>query len=332
MLAPFAYARPEDIKEAVARLADRGARVLAGGTDLLGCLRDDVFSAQTLVSLGTVAGLSGIRGDGEGGLVIGAMTAISEIAEHPEVRGRYPVRAQAAGEGGSPQLRNQGSLGGNLCQKPRCLYYRGDFPCPRKGGHKCFAVNGENRYHCLFGGASCFIVHPSDTAPALVALDAEVRTLGPRGSRRIPVAGLPMPPAEDPTRETVLEPGELVAEIRVPPPADGLYSAYRKVRTRRAWDFAIAGCALALAMDGKRVRDCRVVLAAAAPIPWRSRETEDMLRGEVLGEEVVAQAAAAAVAAAQPMSRNGCKVPLFRGVLEEELRRAADSTDPARQS
>jgi len=332
MLAPFAYARPEDIQEAVARLADRGARVLAGGTDLLGCLRDDVFSAETLVSLGTVAGLSGIRGDGEGGLVIGAMTTISEMAEHPEVRRLYPVLAQAAGEVGSPQLRNQGTLGGNLCQKPRCWYYRGDFPCLRKGGHKCFAVNGENQYHCLFGGASCFIVHPSDTAPALVALDAEVQTLGPRGSRRIPVAGLHMPPAEDPTRETVLEPGELVVEIRVPAPADGLYSAYRKVRTRRAWDFAIAGCALALAMDGQRVRDCRVVLAGAAPIPWRSREAEEAIRGKVLDGGLAAQAAGAAVAAALPMSKNGYKVPLFRGVLEEELRRAAESTDPARRS
>jgi len=325
MFAPFAFARPTHLQDAVDRLAAGGAQVHAGGTDLLGCLRDHVFSVDTLVSLSSIEGLSGIREKGDGGLVIGALTTISEIAGHPEIRRRYPVLALAAAEVGSPQLRNQGTLGGNLCQKPRCWYYRGDFPCLRKGGYKCFAVNGENQYHCIFGGANCFIVHPSDTAPALVALDAEVQTIGPRGSRRIPVAGLHMPPAENPTRETVLESGEILVEILVPPPADGLYSAYRKICTRRAWDFAIAGCALALAMDGTRVRDCRVVLSGAAPIPWRSRETEEVLRGAVLDDAAIREASEAVVATAQPMSKNGYKVPLFKGMIEEELRKALEA-------
>jgi xanthine dehydrogenase YagS FAD-binding subunit len=322
MLPDFAYVRPRQVQDAVARLTeDGGAHLHAGGTDLLGCLRDQVFSAETLVSLSGIEGLRGIDTTDGGGLAIGAMTTISDVAGHPEVLGRYPGLARAAAEVGSPQLRNQGTLGGNLCQKPRCWYYRGDFPCLRKGGYKCFAVNGENQFHCILGGANCFIVHPSDTAPALVSLDAEVRTLGPGGSRRIPVAELHVPPAENPTRETVLEPGELIVEIRIPPPPQGLHSSYRKVRTRRAWDFAIAGCALALAMDGDQVRACRVVLSGAAPVPWRARETEDVLRGQALTEPVILQAAEAVVANAQPMSKNAYKIPLFKGMLTEELRK-----------
>ena len=322
MLPPFAYSRPGHIQDAVERLAQAGAHVHAGGTDLLGCLRDGVFPAELLVSLSGVDGLAGIETRNDGGLAIGAMTTIAEVAGHPAVRQRYPVLAQAAAEVGSPQLRNQGTLGGNLCQKPRCWYYRGDFPCLRKGGYKCFAVNGENQDHCILGGANCFIVHPSDTAPALVALDAEVHTLGPRGARRLPVAKLHMPPADNPTRETVLEPSEILVQISLPPPPAGLYSAFRKVRARRAWDFAVAGAALALAMDGQRVADCRIVLAGAAPIPWRAQEAEAALRGKTLDDAVIAEVAAAVVANAQPMSKNAYKLPLFKGLVTEELLKA----------
>jgi xanthine dehydrogenase YagS FAD-binding subunit len=321
MMPNFAYVRPRDLEGAVKEARREGTRIHAGGTDLLGCLRDGVFGAERLLSLRGLGELRGVREAGGGGLRLGALSTLTEIENHAEIRARYAALAQAAAEVGSPQLRNQGTLGGNLCQKPRCWYYRGDFPCLRKGGYKCFAVNGENQFHCILGGANCFIVHPSDTAPALVSLDTEVRTLGPGGSRRIPVAELHVPPAENPTRETVLEPGELIVEIRIPPPPQGLHSSYRKVRTRRAWDFAVAGCALALAMDGDRVRDCRVVLSGAAPVPWRARETEDLLRGQALSEPVIRDAAEVVVANAQPMSKNAYKIPLFKGMLTEELRK-----------
>ena len=324
MFEAFAYTRPRHLQDALARLAEGDAQVHAGGTDLLGCLHDQVFSVGTVVSLNAVDGLSGVREDDDGGLTIGALTTITEVAGHPGINKRYPGLAQAASEVGSPQLRHQGTLGGNLCQKPRCWYYRGDFDCLRKGGYKCFAVNGENQYHAIFGGANCFIVHPSDTAPALVALDAEVKIAGPQGSRRIPVAGLHVPPADDPRRETVLQPGEVIVQIRVPPPAEGLYNSYRKIRTRRAWDFAIAGCALALDMDGDTVRDGRVVLSGAAPIPWRSTATEDVLRGRSLDETAIAEAAEATIANAQPMTKNGYKLPLFKGMMIEELRKARE--------
>lgn len=325
MFPAFAYARPEQIQDAIARLVEAGAYVHAGGTDLLGCVRDEVFPVDTVVSLAGIPGLSGIRRDDSGGLSIGAMTTITELAEHAEIRRMYPGLAQAAAAVASPQLRNQGTLGGNLCQKPRCWYYRGDFDCLRKGGHQCFAVNGENQYHCIFGGANCFIVHPSDTAPILAALDAEVRVMGPQGGRRIAIADFHMPPAEDPTRETVLKPGEIVVGIVLPPPMAGQYSSYRKITTRRSWDFALAGCALALAMEGRTVRDGRVVLAGAAPIPWRSHQAEAAIRGKVLDDGVIQEAAKAAVAQATPLAKNGYKIPLFAGLLKEELRKAAEA-------
>lgn len=322
MLAPFSYTRPQKLEDASDALSDANAALHAGGTDLLGCLRDEVFSVDTVVSLAGIEGLAGISDGRDGSMVIGAMTTISDVARNEAVRRHFAGLAQAAGEVASPQLRNQGTLGGNLCQKPRCWYYRGDFHCLRKGGDLCYAVQGENQFHCIFGGSGCFIVHPSDTAPALVALQAEVHITGPKGKRRLPVAELIMPPDDDPTRETRLEPGEIISRIRIPAAAKGTYSSYRKIRTRRSWDFAIAGCALALQMEQDEVADCRIVLAAAAPVPWRSTAAEEELRGKVLDDESIRAAAKAAVADATPLSANAYKIPLFEGMLIEELGKA----------
>ena len=246
------------------------------------------------------------------------------MAEHPLVLKRFGGLAQAAAEVGSPQLRNQGTIGGNLCQKPRCWYYRADFTCLRKGGGTCFAVDGENQFHCIFGGGgTCFIVHPSDTAPALVAFNATARVAGPKGVRNVPLEKFFVLPEVDVQRETVLARGEIVTEIRIPPPAPGTRSSYRKVRARRSWDFALAGVALALRFDGKRVVGGRVVLSGAAPVPWRSTEVEQVVRGKELTAEVIAAAAKAVTAGAEPLEKNGYKIPLFQGMIEEELTRAA---------
>ncbi|MDX1632252.1 MAG: FAD binding domain-containing protein, partial [Thermoanaerobaculia bacterium] len=242
-----------------------------------------------------------------------------EIASDSTIRELYPVLAQAASEVGSPQLRHQGTLGGNLCQKPRCWYYRGDFHCLRKGGSTCFALDGANAFHCIFAGDLCYIVHPSDTAPALVALEARVRIVGPGGSRWLPVEQLHVPPSEDPRRETVLASDEILTEVRVPAPKSGLRSSYRKVRARRAWDFALAGVALALGFDGQTVRHARVVLSGAAPVPWRSRPVEELLVGRSLDQETVNLAREAVVEGAEPLEHNGYKIPLFRAVLGQEL-------------
>jgi xanthine dehydrogenase YagS FAD-binding subunit len=319
MLPSFTYARAGSLKEAIRELASEGARIHAGGTDLLGCLRDGVFEARKVVSINNLKDLRGIRETASGGLRIGSLTTITEVAESPLVRDRYAGLARGAAEVASPQLRNQGTIGGNLCQKPRCWYYRGEFHCLRKGGTVCYAVDGENQFHCIFGGDQCYIVHPSDTAPPLVALEAKVRIVGPRGSRTVAVEKFHVPPSQDVQKETVLETGEIVTEVLLPPPPPGLRSSYRKVRARRSWDFALAGVALALQFSGERVMKARVVLSGAAPIPWRAKGAEEVITGTTLDSGTIAKAATAVLENARPLEHNGYKVPLFQGLLEEQL-------------
>jgi len=302
-----------------------GAHILAGGTDLLGCLRDEVFTARTLVSLNGIKELKGIGARAGGGLRIGALTTLSEIAENRQVASGYPVLAQAAAAAASPQLRNQGTVGGNLCQRPRCWYFRGDFQCLRKGGKTCFAVSGENEFHCIFGGDPCFIVHPSDTASALVALDAKVSITGPKGARTIPLASFFVLPAVSVVKENVLTPGEVLTEILLDPPLAGARSAYRKVRERGAFDFALAGTAIVLALAGGKVQTARVVLIGVAPAPWRSADAEKALVGKSLDAATATAAAAAAVKDATPLPWNEFKVPLVRGVVEETLLRLSEA-------
>jgi len=320
MLPNFAYTRPKSLKEAVQHLSFEGARILAGGTDLLGCLRDDIFPAKKIVSLSQLNDLRGIRLMKDGGLRIGALTTITEVENSKIIREDYPALAKAASEVASPQLRNQGTMGGNLCQKPRCWYYRGEFHCLRKGGDKCYAFKGENQFHCIFGsGGICYIVHPSDTAPALVAYGATARVVGPKGTRTVPLEKFHVLPREDVQKETVLKPNEVLAEILLPPPVKGLRTSFRKVRARQSWDFALAGVSLALQFKEDRVVKSRVVLSGAAPVPWRSKEMEGVITGKRLDAETVAQAVDAVVKNAEPLEQNGYKISLFRGVIEEEL-------------
>jgi len=319
MLPKFNYARATSIDNALAILNDRPALIHAGGTDLLGCLRDGIFSADTVMSLSAVKELEGIRTAADGSVGIGAMTSIADIAGDDSIGQSYPALAQAAAVVASPQLRNQGTLGGNLCQKPRCWYYRGDFDCLRKGGEVCFAYEGENQYHCIFGGDLCYIVHPSDIAPALAALGAVCRLSAPTSSRSVAVESFHVPPTEDPRRETILEVDEILTEVGLPPPASGLRSSYRKVRERGAWDFAIAGVALALVFDGDKVRSARVFLSGAAPVPWRAAGIEAAITGTKLDAATIATASKAAVEGAEALEHNGYKVPLFEGLVTEQL-------------
>lgn len=319
MLPKFAYVRASTVEEAARNLTTAGARALAGGSDLLGCLRDGVFETPLVVSLSGLTQLRGISRTRNGGLRIGAMTSVADVASHAAVNESFPGLAQAAYSVASPQLRNQGTVGGNLCQKPRCWYYRGEFNCRRKGGNTCYAMVGENEYHCIFGGALCYIVHPSDMAPMLTALDATLNIAGLRGARSVPLSEFFVLPADDITRETVLEPGEFVTEVVIPAPAAGLRTSYRKERDRGAWDFALAGVALAMRLDSGRVSDARVVLAGAAPVPWRSLEAEQAIEGRRIDAAVAAEAAAAAMKNTRPLGKNRYKVQLFKGLIEEEL-------------
>ncbi len=322
MLKKFAYQRPETLAKAVAAAARPGASILGGGTDLLGSIRDQVFPVETVVSLSALKQLKGIAPKA-GGLRIGALTTLAEIAESPLVREKYTALAEAAASAASPQLRNQGTLGGNLCQRPRCWYFRGAFQCLRKGGEQCFAAAGQNQYHAILGGDGCYMVHPSDTAAAVVALGATISIAGPKGPRSVAAGAFFVPPAQNMTAENVLAGGEIVTEILLPAPAAGLRSTYRKVRERNSWDFALAGAAIAIAMAGGRVSEARIVLSGAAPIPWRSADAEKAIAGRALDAAAVRDAAAAAMKGADPLDGNAYKVALFRGLLEEVLTKFA---------
>jgi len=319
MLPKFTYTRPTSLDDALAVLNDRPALIHGGGTDLVGCLRDGIFSASTVVSLTAIDDLRGISPSADGGLRIGALTTVAEVAADTSVAERFSGLAEAATAVASPQLRNQGTIAGNLCQKPRCWYYRGDFDCLRKGGEKCFAFEGENQYHCIFGGDLCYIVHPSDTAPALAALRAVCRVSGPTSSRSVAVERLHVPPSEDPRSETVLAPDEIITDVAIPPPPSGLRSSYRKVRTRGAWDFALAGVALALVFGDDTVRSARVFLSGAAPVPWRATGVEAAITGKKLDAATIAAAAEAIIAGAEPLEKNAYKLPLFQGLISDQL-------------
>lgn len=319
MLANFSYVKAGTLNEASGHLMSKGAVLHAGGTDLLSCLRDNVFPADRVVSISRLNNLKGIGRSSDDTLIIGALTTISEVAEDPFIKKHYHALSRGASEVASPQLRNQGTIGGNLCQKPRCWYYRAEFHCLRKGGNTCYAAGGENQFHCIFGGDLCYIVHPSDTAPALVALEASLRIRSKKGARVVPVEKFHILPGEDVHRETILEPGEIVTEIILPPVSENLKSSYRKVRARRSWDFALAGVALVIEFDGSKVKKARVVLSGVAPVPWRSKEVEDVITGNSINGKIAAEAARAAVKKADPMSKNQYKIPLLKGVIKEEL-------------
>lgn len=321
MLGQFTYKRAVSIQEAVEAAGRPGAHILAGGTDLLGCLRDNVFAAETVVSVSGIPDLKGIAPRPGGGLRIGALTTLTEIAENRQVRDSYQALAEAAAAVGSPQLRNQGTLGGNLCQRPRCWYFRGDFQCRRKGGETCFAETGENQLHAILGWDRCYIVHPSDTASALTALGARVTIAGRRGRRTIPIESFFVLPKVSLLKENALEPGELVTEVLLEPARPGMRSTYRKVRERGAFDFALVGAAIRMTLAENLVQSVRVVLSGVAPVPWRSVEAERALTGKPLDATAIEAAAAAAVKDSAPISKNEYKIALVRGVLEESLDR-----------
>jgi xanthine dehydrogenase YagS FAD-binding subunit len=250
-----------------------------------------------------------------------------DLLEHSDlVAAKAPLLAQAAGEAASPQLRNMATVVGNVLQRPRCWYYRDSGThCLRKGGERCYAVGGDNRLHAIFGGGPCHIVCPSDLAPALQALWAVVVIAGDQGERRVPLGEFFRTPKQDPHRENVLAPGEIVTAIRVPIPPAGARGVFLKARERRVWDFALASVAVQVRFgeDGA-VSAADIVLGGVAPNPWPSRETAEVILGERLTNEVCVRAAEAAVSVARPMRDNGYKVELTRGLIRRALATLAE--------
>ncbi len=299
MMDNFSYSRPATLKDAANQLGKEHGKiaVIAGGTDLLGEMKDNLASPERLVSIRHLAELQGVRASGTG-LRIGAATLLADIVENPMVQDRTPLLAMAAGKVGTPQIRNMGTIGGNLCQRPRCWYYRNNFPCYKHGGNTCFSAAGENDYHAILQGGPSFIVHPSDTAPALVALGATARiSMGSR-ERTVLMERFFVTPRENVRRENVLLPNEILTEI---------------------WDFALCSVAAMVTVKDGVVTDARIVLGGVAPIPYRAVKAEAALIGKPLNEANATAAGVAAVDGARPLAKNAYKVPLTQAVVKRAL-------------
>ncbi|MBZ5499400.1 MAG: xanthine dehydrogenase family protein subunit M [Acidobacteriia bacterium] len=319
MMKNFAYVKAGSVAAAIKALGTKGAILHAGGTDLLGCVRDETFPVEKIVSISGLKELKGISARPDGGLKIGALTTVAEVASTASIAEKYAVLAQAAAEVASPQLRNQGTIGGNICQRPRCWYYRGDFPCARKAGDMCYAVDGENQYHAIFGGGPCFFVHPSDTAVALVALQAQLLIAGPAGSKAVKIENFFVGPDKDIKKENILLPNEIVTEIHLPPISGNVRSSYRKIRARRAWDFALTSVGVVLQYENDSVNRARIVLGGVGPYPWRVEAAEKLLIGKKIDSTLAASAGQAAAEGANPLRDNAYKIQVVQGAVEESL-------------
>jgi xanthine dehydrogenase YagS FAD-binding subunit len=314
----FEYARPATLEQAVKLLAAGGSVALAGGSDLLALMKDGVEAPRRVVAIGGIAALRGVRLDGAG-LRIGALATLDELAAHPEVRRQYRVVAEAASHVAGPQIRNFGTVAGNLCQRPRCWYFRTGFGLLPEQGGKSMVVAGDNRYHAILGNAGpAYFVHPSTLAPLLIALGARLHLAGPRGERRIDLESFYRTPRERGEREHALEPGELVTEVLVPPLAGRLAWSY-EVRQRQTLDWSLATAAVALDAPGGKVASARIVLGQVAPVPWRAPAAEELLRGKAVDAALAAAAGEAAVREARPLSRNRYKVQLARIAVKRAL-------------
>jgi len=323
---PVGYVRPEDPGEAIELLSrSPGARVIAGGTTILDLAKSLVEAPAELVDI-TALPYAGIA-ETPAGLEIGALVTMSQAAEHPAVRARCPLVAEALLAGATPQLRNMATIGGNLLQRTRCDYFRdpGFAACNKRApGTGCAALEGENRKHAVLGTSEhCIATHPSDLAVALVALDARVRLLGAGGARTLSVEDFHLAPGETPERETRMDPAELITAVEVPAPPPGVRSRYLKVRDRASYEFALVSAAVLLEADGGRVRSASIALGGVATRPWRSREAEAVLAGAEAAQPAFRAAAEAALQGAVPRAHNAYKVELAKRTLVRALAEVA---------
>ena len=324
----FEYGRPASIEQALAFLGKGTPDVfpMGGGTDLLGEIKEGIVAPAVVVDLKTIPGLAGIVKEKDA-LAIGAAASIADMAENAEIAALFPALHQAAGVVSSPQLRTMGTVGGNLCQRPRCWYYRdASVLCTKKGGSKCYAEKGRNKYHAIFAGGFCWSVYPSDLAPALIALGAQVVLRASGSERVLPLANFFAPPIVNVRKENVLAGGEILENVRIPLPKPGDKSAYVKFIERGAWDFAVVSAAIWASAPGRSVRDIRIVCGGVAPVPWALTAAEDALRGSAISQTSVSQAVERAIRQAAPLSENGYKVHLLGSVVTEAVLQAVRSS------
>jgi len=320
---PFANSNARDFQHAVAlateaRQQGRAAAFVGGGSDLLALVKERITGPDVLVNLKTIKGLDQIK-PANGGVSIGGLITLDTLSRNDVIRRQYTVLAEAAETVATPQIRNVGTLAGNVCQRPWCWYFRNGFPCYKNGGNTCFSFGGENQFHAIFGGGPSYIVHPSDTAVALLALDAKFSIVGASGERVVPAAEFFALPQQNPSKENVLAADEALAEVLISGPRAGTRSTYHKIMDREAWTHAVVSAAVVLEMDKQVCRNARIVLGGVAPIPWRLPQVEQMLAGQTITSALAAKAAEAALEGAKPLAKNAYKVPLTKGVIRRTL-------------
>jgi xanthine dehydrogenase YagS FAD-binding subunit len=314
----------KSVKQAVTLLQKfqqdkKSAIVVGGGSEILQLMKERVITPDYVVNLKTIPGLNSIKEE-RGGFRIGALTTLSEIEEHPAVKEKLLILSTAAAEAASPQIRNAGTIGGNICQRPFCWYFRSaNFNCLRKGGQVCYTVTGDGRYHAILGAGPSYIVHPSDTAPALVALDAQIKIASAAGERVIPLEKFFVSPQVDYKHENILKPGDVVTEIFIPYPKAVSKGSYHKVRERLAWDHAIVSVATVVQSSGGVAKEARVVLGGVAPMPWRVPKAEAFLRGKKIDEGTAQKAGEIALEGAKPLKDNVYKVNLAKSLIQRGL-------------
>jgi len=319
----FSNASPRDAQQAVklAQDAHKGGKAVSfssGGSDLLALVKERIVKPDVIVSLRGLSNANQIAAASTG-LTIGGETTLDEISKHATIKQQYAVLAEAAGSVATPQIRNVGTIAGNVAQRPWCWYYRNGFPCFKAGGNQCFSFAGENEFHAIFGGGPSYIVHPSDTAPALMALGATFRVVGPGGERKIPASEFFVLPRVNAQQENVLGNEDVIVSVQVPALKANTRSTYTKILDREAWTHAVVSAAVVLEMDQQVVRRASVVLGGVAPIPWRLPEVEKMLTGQRLTEDWAAKAGEQAVNGARPLSKNAYKIPLTKNMVKRTL-------------
>ncbi len=320
---PFAYARPRAMTD-VLELTRTGATVMAGGTDLLGLMKDGIATPDRIVDIRDLEPLRGWARVKGKGVRIGALVPLVELENAAELAKLMPIVPEALRPAATLQLRTMGTVGGNLLQRNRCWYFRDEaYPCWLKGGVRCFAIDGDNRQHAIVGADECVAVAPSDLAPALIAYDATVTLTGSRGVRTMPLADLFVTPHGRVRREHAITPDELIVEIRVPENALARRGTFEKAMERKAWSFALVSAAVSVKIIGGVARDARIVLGGVAPVPWRARGAEKLLEGRLLDDPTCQAAADAALEKAEPLKDNGYKIPLARELVRRTLRRLA---------
>jgi xanthine dehydrogenase YagS FAD-binding subunit len=319
----FELFQPATVDDAIRLLDQHGADalVLAGGLDSMDWLKDRLKKPKVVVDLGQIKELHGIR-EVNGGLEIGAMTPLTEVVRHPVVREKYSILMDAAELVASPQIRNQGTIGGNVSQDTRCWYYRGGWTCYRAGGNICYAdtPTAVNREHAIFDADRCVAVNPSDTAPALVALDAQMVIRGPQGEKVVNAEDYWIGPGIDITRMNILQPNELLVAIRIPATMAGAQFYFEKVRDRQVWDFPLVNVASAIKPSGGNIGEARIVVNAVAATPKRLHNVEAYIAGKPRNEETAKAAGEMAVQGAQTLRHNGYKVPLMRNLVKRAVR------------